>query len=119
MSPVSLSDYADVFRSVVPGAELRPDLHGGVSATWHVRVTHAFGRAVGPDHAIALVTQLAEQMRIRAIRELGLEPILEAQRAEVRNFREANRQLQAMCDSRAARIADLEDALEAANGDGA
>lgn len=107
---VSLVNYAEAFQQIIPGAQLRAGRHG-VQAEWHVRITHEYDRAVNAEHAEALLTQLAEQMRIRAIRELGLEPILEAQRAEVHAFQQANKQLQATCDARASRIADLEERL--------
>ena len=115
LKPVNLADYAHVFQQVITGAELRADTFRGVVAQWHIRYTHEYDRAPSEDRAIAMVTQMAEQMRIQAIRELGLEPILEAQRAEVRKFQEVNQRLQALCDSRGARIADLEDELEAAS----
>jgi hypothetical protein len=109
--PVFLADYAPVFQQTIPGAELRPDYPRGVVADWHIRVTLTYDRAPSHKAATEMVTQLAEQMRVRAIRELGLEPMLEAQRAEVRAFQQANRQLQATCDARASRIADLEERL--------
>lgn len=111
LRPVNIADYTHVFKQVIPGAELRQDMRG-VVASWFIRSSLGYDRAPSEEQAVRMVTQFAEQMRIAAIRELGLEPILEAQRAEVRRFEQANRQLQTTCDARAKRIADLEDQLE-------
>lgn len=108
----NLSDYGHILKGVCPGMELHRDQFGGVTATWGVRVTHSYDRAVSADHAEQLVLSLAEQIRGRAIRELGLRPILDAQEREVKESRDIIRSLQALADQRATRIAELLEEVE-------
>ena len=111
--PVNLADYGDVLKRVIPEAELRTDSYGGVGISWGIRVNLEHARAVSAEHATELIAELAERVRLRAIRDLGLRPILDAQEAEVREYREANRHLNALAERRAARITELEERLRA------
>ena len=108
----NLADYEHVVRQILPGAGIHPGgPMGGVTIDWRVRVVDGNGLAYNDAHATERVTVLAEQMRIRAIRELGLEPILEAQRAEVNEYKRENDRLRAVADERAKRITELQEII--------
>lgn len=116
-----LIDHEETLRRIVPGAGMyeRPGLDA-VTIGLHLEVTAAYPIVPDADYAQRTVTYMAEQLRTRAIRELGLEPILDAHRAEVRAYREANMRLSGIADMRAKRIAELEEALmceDAGGGD--
>lgn len=101
-------DYEHILRKIVPAAGLVADPRShGVIAGYTIKVHLAAEYLVNGKHAETVMTAIAEQLRIRAIRELGLEPILEAQRNEVRQTLEDNRILSAKVNRSREEIAKL------------
>ena len=116
MSGVDIMQRSEALRAVVPGATLRRyPSRWGLVIGWSCELTLNVDRAVSTEHADSLLRAAGEQMRLRAMRELGLRPIFDAVEAEVRQYREANLALQATLEQRDARIAVLEAALKSSD----
>lgn len=109
MSTVSVADYDHVLTAIVPGAEIRFDTqHHCLMVNWGIRVTSPYMFAPTAEHAEQILVSLAEQVRLRAIRELGLRPILDVAEAEVNEYKQANHMLSGQLQRANDRIQTLE-----------
>lgn len=106
---VKIIDHADKFRDLVPGAEVRPNVYGGLQVGWSMHVVLDIENAVDAEHAAHVLHSLAGQVQAHASRELGIDPLMEGLRAENRALMEANRQLGTSLATARKRIAVLEE----------
>ena len=104
---VDLSDYAHVLQEIVPAAELHSTGYG-LEVNCYLRVGIQATRAVNEQHATEMMRAYGEQIRARAIRTFGIQPILDGHRAEVEHVNAKNRLL-------SSRLADLQGQLDTAN----
>jgi hypothetical protein len=89
---VYLADYEDVLQQIIPGAKLCTGQSGyGLTIQWSIQVGLGYERCVNKKHATEMMRAYGEQIRVRAIRELGVQPILDGYRAEAETFRDENR----------------------------
>lgn len=72
-----LKDYGHILKKILPGAELSPKMFGGVRASWSIQLTEQFDRMPSEAEAERIITLLGEEMRLVAMRQLGLEPIIQ------------------------------------------
>lgn len=86
MSYADIKNYEDYLREICP--ELRfYDAPQGLEVYYHMQVSTIERQAVNDLHAKSLVRALAEQVRHRAIQDLGLKPILAGYEREIRDYR--------------------------------
>lgn len=110
-SVVRMNQYAERLRAEIPGLVVRTR-PGEVQLGVSVVATLAEYAFAGP-HADEILATAAEQLRLRAIRDLGLQPRLDAWEKEVRDLRQANQTLDTMVKQRDNRIRSLLDRIEA------
>jgi hypothetical protein len=107
---VSLADYEEVLQQIVPNARLTKAKFG-LSAQWYVQVSLPYDRAVSPEHATEMMRSFGEYIRARAIRELGVQPILDGYRREAEEAARENRSLKERLATARERIAALEEMI--------
>lgn len=122
MSTVRLVDYQSKLQEEMPGLWLRemPGQYGlhGVVLGFDIRITADYAVLPDPEYdggkqVKEYLGMLAEQVRLRAIRDLGLQARLDAWAREVAQFQDANRVLAAQLKTAKERIGHLELQLEA------
>jgi hypothetical protein len=113
---VPLVNYAHVLRQVVPSAEL-VDVGYGLQVQWGMRLQMNATRAVNEKHATEMMLAFGEQIRARAVRELGVQPILDGHRREVEHYRDENRLLRGRLASALDQVAQQADTIAALTGD--
>lgn len=114
LDPVRLIEFKQDFNEIIPGVEIVEHISTqSLGAIWSIRMEFAKHQlmAISSEHAKQRIRVFAEQMRHRAIRELGLEPILEGMRQEVHQFKHQNTTLANLVSSQEKRIATLVQAL--------
>ena len=113
MKPVLLIDFAADVTRILPGVRMIANYGGrpGVLIGYQCQVEHVAEVAPSREYGEQLVTMLAEQVRTRAIRDLGLRPILDAQEREVQQYKESAQTMGALAKQRAERIEHLEAAI--------
>lgn len=107
-----LENFNDTFQEIVPGCELHPNNSGGITAQWHIRIDTDIRVFASVDTAKDMARTLAEQMRARAIRELGLFTVLEGYHQDAMELERTNRALQSTVIFRNNQIDRMRDEIE-------
>lgn len=107
-----LRDVEDVLKEMIPGIKMRYNL--GEARFDFVLNYHTVDlHYVNVSDAKQYARGIGEQIRIRASRELGLDPILDGMRREVEFYRRGNLIMKQTIDMQKKRIRDLEASLAA------
>lgn len=109
---VSLLDYQEILHQVCPGAHMTKNVYGRLTVGVGVSIHNEYDRAANGDHAVELVNALGERLRIVAMRELGIDKIVNAYQREIAEFKRTNQELQHLADSRGSLITDLREELD-------
>lgn len=113
---VNLEDYETTLREVVPGAHLRSAARG-LRASWgmYLDFDHVH-RAVNDAAAREYMLAFGEEMQDKAIRELGIRPILEEQTRKIVKLMEEKLSLIKRLERSQARLMNALDELEELKG---
>jgi len=110
---VNLVDYQHILRQVCPGAFLQEDVaRFGLIANYQIRTT--FNMAIAPNEKAAeeMVRGIGEDLRLQAIRDLGVKPILDAYERRIRILERTLSETSARLDQTQSRLLEAQDKVD-------